>query len=141
MRPLVLAGIVAALTGCSLPYVGTKFEAMPKFESSTEGGHREVGDPTDNNEQSGAAHMAAHGSGQGGNLYAPDQDDNLSSSAGQGRGAKKLGQTPVVFPYTAKPSGQVTMNPTENKNAPQPRPIAEESGHESVQGESEHRGD
>lgn len=144
MRLYVLAGIVAALAGCSIPYEGKKFAAIPKPHHMAEGEHREVADPTDNNEQSGAVHMEAHGTGQGGNLYATDRDDNfpdVQSSHWAWDANRLLGQTSVVFPSTQKPTGAMTMNPSENRSAPQPKPTAEESGHESVQGESEHRGE
>jgi hypothetical protein len=134
MRPFVLAGIIVALAGCSLPYEGTHFAAMPKFESAAEGGHHEVADPSSDNERSGAVHMEAHGSGQGGNLYATDRDDNFPDVpsnhwAYEATESKKLGQTPVAFPVTAQPTGKVTMNPTENRSAPQPQAASEGSEH------------
>jgi len=76
MRPLVLAGILAALAGCSLPYEGTSFKAVPKFESSKESaehGHE------------GGAHEEA--------AVAPSAD------------APKL-STSSAFPTTAQPSGK-----------------------------------
>ncbi|RYG26189.1 hypothetical protein EON82_04315 [bacterium] len=141
MRPIVLAGIVAALAGCSIPYEGKKFAAIPKPHHMAEGEHREVADPTDNNEQSGAVHMESHGTGQGGQLYAPDQDDHLGGASGHKSVTRSLGQTPIVFPSTHQPTGQETQNHTENAKAPKPQPAAEEHGHESVQGESEHHGE
>lgn len=91
MRPLVLAAILAALAGCSLPYVGTSFKALPKPEHRAEGERRETNDHEATAEGEKQVHTGAI-------MYNGDADD-VFPPAPKG----PLDRTGAAFPSTAQP--------------------------------------
>ena len=90
MRPLVLAAILAALVGCSMPYEGASFAALPKPERMAEGEHRETNE-----------HAMAEGGHQIGiasKIYEGDADP---ADGVQSEGPDRTG---AAFPKTSPPS-------------------------------------
>ncbi len=90
MRALVLAGIVALLAGCSLPYTDTSFKATVKPEHMAEGEHHELNDrgPAETAPDATAANSTA--------LDGGGSDSTAPSTSRVGS----------VFPTTAQPAGE-----------------------------------
>ena len=107
MRPLLLLGILAALSGCSLPYDGTSFKATEKPKHVTEGEGREVMEHE-------------------GEPVAPIEIVGTEDVNGSTTPSDAIGRTPSVFPSTAPPAGRAPVREDrEAKAEGEQRPHAE----------------
>ena len=99
MRPLVLAAALTALAGCSIPYQGTSFAALPKPERMAEGQERKTNDEKPAGGERGAAEV---GIGSEANV-ASAEGEGAPTNAGMDEGSTRTG---AVFPMTAQPSSK-----------------------------------
>lgn len=103
MRPLALAAILAVLTGCSLPYQGKTFTAIPKPKHMAEGEGHELN-------PHGEAEEGSHNQGddlsagaEGAVAQAGDRTDATAPLTGPEAGSQRVN---TVFPITAQPTGR-----------------------------------
>lgn len=125
MRSLVLAGILSALVGCSMPYADTSFKATPKPQHKAEGEHREVSDrlPAGGHGGAEAVNLGEEGTKSPGGEVQTETGDVYAGGVNPTEGADVHGDVPrdgsalgnggrdqvgAVFPKTAQP-GDDTM--------------------------------
>lgn len=96
MRSLAFAGILAVLAGCSMPYQGKSFSAVPKPHHMAEGESHEINAHGPEEEESKS---------QGDTLSATEAAHS-SSDAGQDQSEATTSRAAAVFPSTAKPTGK-----------------------------------
>ena len=114
MRPLLLLGILATLSGCSLNYVDTSFQATEKPKHVTEGQGREVAD----HEGEPVAPVEV--------VETQDTFPDVPSSHWSYDTSGTIGRTPSVFPDSAPPAGRMPVREDrEAKAEGEQRPHAE----------------
>ncbi len=89
MRPLAYAAFLLSLAGCSMPYEGTSFKAMPKAEATNEGEKQASNDE--------ARFNPVGGDQMRGRTERRNGTDTEARSA--------IDRTAAVFPTTAQPGG------------------------------------